>query len=159
MSIKRDYKVGDRVRVVAGVKGCCSECSRIDKWLKEHKPIGTISLVSSYGGELRFDEAQEMYSDGGATYWWYKFYQIEPAGPLPGDQLTFVFSGPDSRTDTKDVSEKNRTDGKEVKKTEVKRKRPKARKKKTTTYIGDETVSIGTPLIYYDPPTSTSTGT
>jgi hypothetical protein len=104
-TIKRDYKIGDRVRVVSSSKNCCSECDRIAAYFEKHKPTGTITYVGISFVGISFDEPQDIYAgdDDLVSNWTAKYKHIQPAGPIPGEQLTFVFTGPDNREDKKEV--------------------------------------------------------
>jgi hypothetical protein len=126
MKIKKDYKIWDKVRVVSYNKDCCSECDKVAAYFEKHKPIGTIIYAGTGYVDINFDEPQDIDADGVLTSNWsanYKF--IQPAGPISGEQRTFVFTGPDSRCEVKDTSQNDFKVDKPTAKKKVKKKKGK----------------------------------
>jgi hypothetical protein len=73
-------------------------------YFEKHKPTGTITYVGISSVGISFDEPQDIYADGAlSSNWTTQYKHIQPAGPIPGEQLTFVFTGPDNREDKKEV--------------------------------------------------------
>jgi D-arabinose 1-dehydrogenase-like Zn-dependent alcohol dehydrogenase len=70
MMVKKNYKVGDKVRVVSYSRKCCHSCDEAAEYFEKHKPIGTITYVGSHSADIDFDKPQDIHRNGGLIDEW-----------------------------------------------------------------------------------------